>query len=93
MRIINELIVAVKCEIRRRQLKRVIRNQGGRVSGKVELTVGENASLSFGKALYLIGGGITAAQRMQIIVSGGANCVLVITQEYLPLPYSAKMRS
>lgn len=55
--------------VRRRKLKSAIKKQGGRVSGNVKLTVGEKASFTFGKALYLNGDGITAAQRMQIIVN------------------------
>ena len=69
--ILQNILTAFKCLIFRVKLKRGIRKQGGRVSGNVKLTVGENANFTFGKALYLNGGGITAAQRMQIIVNGG----------------------
>lgn len=69
--IIKQVVVGFHCALRRYQIKKKIRRNGGRVSGKVKLTVGDNATFTFGKALFLIGGGITAAQRMQIIVNGG----------------------
>jgi acetyltransferase-like isoleucine patch superfamily enzyme len=72
----KNISLAVKCAIRRRKIKNDIRKQGGRVSGNVKLTVGEKATFTFGKALYLNGGGITAAQRMQIIVTGGGKLCL-----------------
>lgn len=71
MKYLTNLIAGVRSCIRRRQIKQDIKKLGGRVTGNVKLTVGEVASFTFGKALYLNGGGITAAQRMQIIVSGG----------------------
>lgn len=69
------IVVGISSAFRRYRLKRSIRNLGGRISGNVKLTVGGNASLKFGKALLLNGGGITAAKRTQIIVSGGELCL------------------
>lgn len=71
--ILQNILTGFKCLILRVKLKRGIRKRGGRISGNVKLTVGEEATFKFGKALYLNGGGITAAQRMQIVVNGGLN--------------------
>ena len=76
MRLQKEILTALKCMILRGKLKREIRNHGGGISGNVKLTVSEKASFTFGKALYLNGGGITAAQRMQIIVNAGGKLCL-----------------
>lgn len=65
------LIAAVMGSIRRKQIRQDIKKLGGRITGNVKLTIGEGSEFIFGKALYLNGGGITATQRMQIIVTGG----------------------
>lgn len=68
---INDIMVALNCELRRRRIRRAIKSNGGRISGNVKTTVGVDGYFTFGKSLYFNGGGITASERMQIVVVGG----------------------